>query len=244
MSKYIENAKRSAYDSLSNWQKDFIVENLGKKTRLEIAQSVKIPEVRLKRAASYAGWSFTYKKAVKYRKYSKELVRLVIDEFEKNGIGVTEDKFPDISVRSIVEGYPRNKSRQSRWTFEQLLEAMKMGPFVSFEKQARFFNRPRANKGSIVSLWQKNLKCKPMDIHGMAAHRAKIFVKDSCPSIRIKRGEVFLWSDMVKHLEKDCPKDIRESFLILADFQKSLFRNEPRVEIINLINERECQRKK
>jgi hypothetical protein len=51
--------------------------------------------------------------------YDKELVKKVCAYYEKNGKLKTQKKFPEFSVRSIIErNYDKFSPRQKRWLFK------------------------------------------------------------------------------------------------------------------------------
>jgi len=214
---------------------------LDKKTRKEIAVEIGVSEATLKRAATIAGWEFTFKKAAPFIKYPKELTKEVIGYYEQHGLKKTKEKFPEVKVRSIIERYPRNKARQSRWTGKQMVEAVKMAGLISLENQAKYFNRPRANRGAMVSLWQKRFGSKPGRIHGLPNYKASLFVTDDCPRVKtgLKNGvRLCLWVDCVKYAREDCPDFIMDAFKCMAEFQIKLMGKNPRKEIDEIIKDR------
>jgi len=230
-------AIEAAYESLSQEQVLKIESMLKTHRRADIAKEVKISESKLRRASKKKGWSFTAFKAIPYMKYSKELTEQVISYFEANGKTKTQEKFPDVVVRSIVERYKRNQPRQSRWTDEQIIQAIRFGPFVNYENQAKYFNRPRANKGSIVSLWQKRIKCTPFEIHGLPEYKAKYFIRKSCPFIITAVGgyKLYLWSSIEENISNNCPEFIREIISSMSEFQRLLYNGSPEDEIKKII---------
>ena len=183
--------------------------------------------------------------------YKPEVVEAVCAYYEKHGKEATQKRFPNVRVRSIVERHKDYRPRQIRWTNKQIIEAAKMAGVVSFEGQAKFFNRPNANAGSIKYLWHKRFKFGMQTIHGMSAHLAKDLVTKDCPYVasrfwRTKRkGQVFgrklyLWVDMENYLRPEVPDFIREGVETLAEFQRWLFKSEhPKRNVVKLIRHRE-----
>lgn len=183
--------------------------------------------------------------------YKKEVATEVIRYYEKHGKVKTQERFPEVSVRSIVERKGRKnkidyKPRQSRWNGPQKIELIKMSGFISREKQAEYFNRPRANAGSITSAWQKTLKLKSSNVkvgfHVISNYRIKKYLKSSCPTIPVANKAVnhgYLWHDVNKHLRKDAPEMIRQTAKAIAEFQEWLYQSKnPKKEIMKMIKER------
>lgn len=214
----------------------------GTMPRDEICGKIGVSVANLKRSTPGVSWYYFNRYAA-----NPDLVEEVCRYYEKHGKRKTQEKFPEIGVRCVVERYKNYSPRQSRWTDEQMIELAKMAGLVSMENQAKYFNRPRANRGSITSAWMKNFKCKQAYMHGLPAYKAKLFVKKSCPSIQVDfnpdryggtSARVFLWSDAIKHLRKDCPDFVKEGFEAMANFQYKLFGSYPKREINKMIRER------
>ena len=168
--------------------------------------------------------------------YKKELVQKVLAYYEKHGRPKTQKKFPKVNVRSIVErNYGEFEPRQIKWTPAQIHMLTKFAGIVSFEDQARYFKRPRANAGSIKSAWMKKFGHGSGNINGMSGWRARLFVTEDCPFIRSSYWDtnhkdkgsysrsLYLWTDMEKYLRPDCPEFIKEAIVAMAKFQRWLF---------------------
>ena len=184
--------------------------------------------------------------------YKKDISTEVIKYYEQYGKRKTQERFPEINTRSIIERSGRNNKisftpRQVRWTSEQKIELVKMSGFVSKEKQAKYFNRPRSNAGSITSAWQKTLKLKSANIkvgfHVVSNYRIKQYLKSTCPTIEISNKNVksggYLWHDVNKHLKKNAPQMIKDTARAISEFQEWLYDSKsPRREILKLIRDR------
>ena len=171
-------------------------------------------------------------------KHSKETVEEVISYFEENGISKTKDRFPEIRIRSIIERYKRKKPRQINWTDEQIVQAVRFGPFVSLSDQVAYFNRPLAHEGSIRSLWSKRLSSSRKQIAGFPKYKALKYVNEICPSVKTALDNnqvVYLWSDMENHLKSNCPEFIQIAIEAMTLFQKKLYGENPREEILKII---------
>ena len=162
----------------------------------------------------------------------------------------TQKRFPTLSVRSIVERhYGEFKPRQVKWTPTQVQQLAKFAGIISFEDQAKYFNRPRAHVGSIRSAWMKKFGYGSGNINGMSGWRAKIFVTEDCPSVktsfwdtnhkaRSHSRQLYLWTDMERFLKPDCPAFIKEAIVAMAGFQRWLFGTESvRTEIVKIQQE-------
>lgn len=238
---YFERAKEQAFRSLSEYQREIILQNLDKMKREDIASLVGIPITRLKRAAAFAGWKFSFTRGFADKKYDPGIVKKVTKYYEKHGKRKTQEKFPDVNVRAIVERYKGFSPRQSRWTEEEIMELVKFAGLINPSNQSRFFNRPRANEGSIVSVWQKRFNCKQTFLHGLPMYKAKIFLKEDVPTIKTQfkcgngSGEIVLHCDAVKFIRSDCPDFVVEAIVAMAEFQLKLFGENPRLQIENII---------
>lgn len=166
-------------------------------------------------------------------KYRPEVVAAVTAYYERHGKSKTQKRFPDVRVRSIVEKYRCFEKRQRRWTEDEKLDLIRFAGIVPLKIQAKYFNRPRANSGSIISAWSKTLGqiSSRHGIHGMYSWKAEHFVKSKCPWISVggltretkKNQRLFLWVDMEKNLRDDCPSFVQEAVSAMAHFQRELF---------------------
>lgn len=204
---------------------------IGKMDRRDIAQELGTSISNLKRA-------FKNKTLAFHNKYKSNpaLVKQVCEYYEKHGKLKTQKKFPTINLRSVVERYP-HKKRQIRWTDDQIAEAARMATFVTFDKQAKIFNRPGANEGSIKSLWMKKFNFYPAQLHGMCHNMGKHIVSSKCPQIKLNFMRLYLWVDMEKHLLIGVPRSIRDGIKTMAHFQRWIYNTDnPKKTILTYIN--------
>ena len=220
--------------------------------RRDIAKHLGVSEVNLKRSCRdvrFHGQNGKYK-------LNPSLVKQVLDYYFEHGKLETQKAFPKISVKSIVdrpEFYNVSRQyRQIRWTDEQHLEAVKMAGLISYQDQARFFNRPRANAGSIKSFWVKRVRTSDGYLHGMAEWNAKWIVTDRCPRLTLsfsqqrmgskhtnKTKKLILWVDAEKHLRPEVPESIKIGVQAMADFTRRIFKSKnPKRQITKMIQER------
>lgn len=199
----------------------------GRYPRDEIARTLGVSLSNLKR--SCPGVSFHF-----FNRYAANpaLVERVCRYYERHGKRKTMERFPEVRVRSVVERYA-HAPRQTRWTSEQIRQAAQMAGLVSIEEQAKFFSRPGARRGSIVSLWMKRFGVGGGNVNGLAWNIARHFVRPGCPKIkttfwrrRTKSSNhpdrariVVTWKDFSKHQKPSNPQWIKEAAEALARFQ-------------------------
>lgn len=230
----------------------------GKIPRSEIAERLGVSLSNLKRSCPGTKFATTW-----IHKMNPERTREVILYYFKNGKVATEKKYPHLNVKAIVdrpEYYGLKRvHRQLRWTESELLESVKMAGLVSFPAQAKYFNRPRANSGSIKSLWVKRHKSSYSQINGMVRNKARRLVvfnikgrghyikvvgtsRDGKVTASRSCRKIMLWVDMEKSLKPDLPAFIREGVKAMADFQRWLWQSEnPGPLIKKMIRERELE---
>lgn len=243
--------KRRPRGHMSEIQKEKARRLIGKMKREDIAKKLGVSLSNLKR--SMPGESLWF-----HRRYKNqpELTKKVLNYYFKHGKSATEKRFPEVNVKAIVDrpeyyGVAR-QYRQKRWTEDQIIEAAKMAGLVSPAAQAIYFNRPRANAGSVHSLWHKRFKFggRGSELNGMCHHQAKHFVSSRARYIRpigvsqegkpVIGRRLLLWVDMDKALKSDAPEFVREAVDVLAKFQKWLWNSDnPKPLIIKMIKERE-----
>lgn len=199
-------------------------------------------------------WAYYNNVNINALRYPKTIVEQVCEYYAKHGKIKTQKKFPDIKVRSIVEKYAKGKSpRQRRWTDQQVIQLARMAGLVSMPAQARYFNRPYANAGSIKSAWVKKFKSGGGCINGISLHKARLFIKPSAPVVEtgfwVTRDlnrkhnpefcrKLILWVDAEKHLRPDCPHWFKDAAFALAKFQRWLHGlDNPRPKILKMIRE-------
>jgi len=208
----------------------------GTMPRDEIAKRLGVSLTNLKRSCPNVKFIYYY-----FWKNNPDLVLEICKYYEKNGKMKTQEKYPDIKIRSIIEHYKLFKPRQIKWKENELIELAKFAGIVPLKQQAKFFNRPRANSGSIKSVWYKKFKTTPCYMHGMPIHKAKIFLEKGFPMITVKRQisgdqtRLALWCDAVFYIRKDCPDFVRDAINAMAEFQNKLFNGNPRMEIENIL---------
>lgn len=230
-----------------NWKLDqkqisIIKKNAGLIPREEVARMANTSLSNLKR------WARDSKISLSYHWYKDDIIKKVCAYYEANGKRKTQEMFPEVIVDSIVERHRIFKPRQLKWKDFEIIDAVKMSSFVSYQDQAIKFNRPRAHAGSIVALWQKRLNGTPARIHGLPKYKACLFVTKNCPSIKAPlivnidgdescARNIFLWVDMEKHFLEDCPELIKEAIIAMAEFQRWIFQGkDPKKEIQRMID--------
>jgi len=184
-------------------------------------------------------------KSLRLPRYSEHLQAEVLAYYERHGRLATEDKFPTVRVRSLVERRP-HASRQVRWTPDEIILAARMGGLIPADIQAEFFGRPNAGAGSIRSLWMKRFGFSGGALHGMHPARARFLLRPGFPTVvmpghwrpsagartRHTRRRLVLWCDMGPWLLPGLPPFFADAVAALAHFQRWLFAPEPPGEAI------------
>ena len=222
---------------------------IGIKNRMQICEELGVSLSNLKRA-------FRGVRIPNVSEYSRETIDQVCAYYGEYGIRKTEKKFPDCKIRSIIErNYGKFNPRQVRWNDSEIIELARMAGLVSYKAQAKYFNRPRANEGSIWSVWIKKFKLPSGNLNGMSLNQAKHIVSENCPVLEcklLKRRDdekplgsysvrkIFLWVDMEKNLKPDLPIFLKNGIEAMANYQRWLFNSKnPKLKIIKMIKDRE-----
>jgi hypothetical protein len=218
--------------NLNIWQKREALRLRGKIPKEEIAVRIGASRSSVMRLGRDLNLSFA---ALLRYKTNPALVKDVCQYYEQHGKRKTQLRFPQVNVRSIVERYRWFAPRQERWTDEQLRELARMAGLISKESQAIYFKRPRANKGSITSVWMKTFRQGGGSVNGLSWHLARHFVdqeyrpiqtsvwaqRDRKSSINLGR-KVVSWVDFEKHLIPSAPDWLKECATAMAKFQRWL----------------------
>ena len=180
-------------------------------------------------------------------RYPREVVETVLAVYVQHGRIRTQELFPEVQVRSIVERYnpPNNVLRQVPWKEHEIIEAARMAGLVSANAQARYFNRPNAFDGSILALWNKVFQCAPSHVNGLGVHLAFRLVRPGSPCLMVEQKQSggvalkVLWLQMVGQLRPDCPDWIKQAIQTLAHFQAWLHNTSDPTVIAAMIAQRE-----
>lgn len=234
---------------LTGHQKAWVKSQIGKMPIKDMADHLETSVSNIRR--SLPGFSIWFHNG-KYKNNPK-LVRQVLAHYSAHGMISTKKAFPNISVRSIVDRPAyygvKVKPRLIRWKESEIVLAAKMAGLIDGKRQAKIFNRPGANEGSIKSLWMKRFGHGGGNIHGMSEWMARELLKPGYPVLKTRvwskrkgqpdcgpiRGLV-LWCDMVTHLRRGTPPFVREGIKTLAQFQCWLFQSDnPKREILKIL---------
>ncbi len=220
---------------------------IGTMDRREIAERLGTSLANLKRA--FRGTRLAY---FNYCSRQPELVRAVNKYYETHSQAETAESFglKPKQVDHIVNRYKTHKPKQIRWTDKEILEAAKMGGLISYEAQAKYFNRPRAHAGSIKALWTKRFNFLGGQINGMPHNQAKHLVDCSARYVyavgtnrkgeRTRGRRICLWLTMAESLKPEVPGFIASAIHTMADFQRWLWRDDnPKPRIMRMIKQRE-----
>jgi hypothetical protein len=185
--------------------------------------------------------------------YPESIVKQVCKYYEKHGKAKTQEKFPKVKVRSIIDRHKLYSPRTIPWQDAEIIELARMAGVISLEGQAKYFNRPNANKGSIVSAWMKKFGMGGGSINGLPHYLARHVVDSRCPETetafgrqRKKSGEfgrrLYLWVDIEKHLKPDVDPWFRDAVKTMAEFQRWLHGvKDVRGKVKRIIEKREAE---
>lgn len=240
--KYCQKCKRLG--GYLTYEQEEIAKKYARKIPIqELAEKVGVSNSTIDR------WSRRTGVSINWLKYDEKIIAKVCEYYFKHGKIKTQQKFPHVKLRSIVERY-LTTPRQIRWKENEILELVKMGGILSMKDQALYFNRPGANSGSIVSAWMKKFGCSGGNINGLPYYIAKHYVKDSCPFLitpfwrtrkenqNYKERRIALWIDLEKHLNKEIPDELKLAIKALAKFQRWLHGRNVKANIERMIDER------
>lgn len=235
--------------TLSAAQKRWVKERIGKMPVTEMAERLGTSVSNVKRA--FRGKSLWFHNGK--LKNNPKLVKQVLDYYSAHGWHATEKAFPNLRIKSIIHradyfGF-KLKPRQARWKEHEIILAARMAGLVDGKRQARIFNRPGANEGSIKSLWMKRFGHGGGNIHGMSEWMAKHLLKPGYPVLKTRvwskrkgqpdRGPVrglVLWCDMDGYLKPDVPAFVRDGVQAMAEFQCWLFETrKPKRAILEIL---------
>lgn len=213
----------------------------GTMPRRQVAERVGIPHAQLNRYLAEQGLTSNA------RNYPPDVVQAVCATYAALGKRRTQELFPDVVVRCIVERHKDYAPRQIRWTPQQHVEAVRMAGLVSHTAQARYFGRPNAFEGSIRSFWAKGMGCAPRDVHGLGHHLVWRLATPGVPAVLVSQQEhpgarcVVLWLDLVHHLRPGVAPEVRQMVEVLARFQRWVYGGITESEPIKrIIREREA----
>lgn len=212
----------------------------GTMIRRELARHVGISQAQLHRYLTEHGLDSNA------RDYPPEVVTAVCTTYAALGKRRTQELFPDVVVRCIIERHKDYPPRQVRWTGEHQIEAVRMAGLVSHTAQAHYFNRPNAYEGSIKKFWARVVGCAPRDVHGLGHHLVWRLATAGVPAVLVTQATqpgpraVVLWLDLVHYLREDVDPLVRRLVEILARFQGWVFSTNSTEKIRRMITEREA----
>lgn len=207
--------------------------------RWQIAEHVGMSEAAVARYLRDAGLDSNA------RNYPQATVAAVCAVYETLGMRRTQQLFPDVVVRSIVERHKDYGPRQVRWCDPQIIEAARMAGLVSPNAQARYFGRPNAYSGSIRSLWNKHFRCAPGNINGLSAQLVWRLTRPGVPAVLVRHSSAagyfakVLWLDLAENVKPTVAPVIQKAISALAQFQSWLHGTTDTVAIQQMIHERE-----
>lgn len=220
---------RAPASVLTEAQKQFVLASHGKLTYAQIQERLGVSSSAITRYKRDAGIS------LRVKRYAPEVISDVLACYEEHGKHETQQRFPDVCIRSVVERC-KHKPRLRRWTEPEIIEAARMAGLIPPDVQAVGFNRPRAHAGSIHSFWNKRMGGLGGRLHGLPVETAKTILRPGFPVIETplwiarKRGpsrrhrrRLVLWCQMRPWVHPDTPEFIRDAIRTMTQFQKWLF---------------------
>jgi DNA-binding CsgD family transcriptional regulator len=227
--------------NLTQEQTELLYKFKGELSRKEIAKKIGCSIPNLQRYCRDRKISLATRHGSRKYLVNPSLRESVISYYEEHGLDATQKKFPEVRVRCIIENYT-HAPRCAKWKDEQIVEVVKMAGLLSKNAQAKFFKRPRANAGSIYSVWTKRIDGDPRYIHGLPFCIAKKIVIDRTKFIKVRYKKLFLWVDLVGNLTNEVPDYFKKAIKTMAIFQKWLFNSSnPRADILSLIKKRSAK---
>lgn len=210
--------------------------------RREIAQLAGVSEANVARYLREHGLRSNV------RDYPIAVVQAVCTAYATMGTVRTQELFPEVRVRSIVERYYKREQmppRQLRWTDTEKIDAARMAGLVAHSVQAAYFHRPGAANGSIKALWGKWFCCAPGNVPGLPLHVAwrialpgvigTLVPQQVMPGPRV----IVLWLDLVGHLRHGVEPWIAQAITALAQCQAWLFGTTDSQQIRTMLTQRE-----
>jgi hypothetical protein len=237
--------KRKPAHNLTQHQQNQAKRLAGTMPIQDIVKKMGVSRTNLQRFGRDEKISFNY---FNQHKKNPDRVTEICDYYVKYGLTKTQKKYSNIKIRSIIEHYS-HEPLQIRWTNKQRIELARMAGLISLDAQARYFDRPGANAGSIKSYWSKNQGHGQRNINGIPHWIAKHFVKNSCPFVETKFGSskkntkrLVLWVDLRKNLLPGAPFWLKKAMSTMSTYQAWLWDCKEKYvhkKVIRMISERE-----
>ncbi len=142
-----------------------------------------------------------------------------------------------MDVRALLDER-RQALRWTAWTDAQVVEAIRMGPFLPFSRQGERIGRPRASEQAFTSFWHRVVGMAPTELHGLSGERARIMLRKGAPFItlpvlrrrrrpasqaRAAYRRLVLWVDAGPYLRSNLPPWVRGMTDVLSVFQRWLY---------------------
>jgi len=186
-------------------------------------------------------------------RYKDDVIKKVCTYYYKHGMVKTKAKFEKpgskIKVRSVIERYAKAlvEPRQVRWTDKEIVLAHKMTPILTDKSLAKYFDRPNAKEGSIVSFKIKKMNIRGRIILGLARWQIKGLVSDQLQYIvKNVSGQnpqyTALWIDIEQHLLPTVDENLKIAIKAMAKFQRMMYGSDVRKYIRQTINKYELDR--
>ena len=175
-------------------------------------------------------------KTGQHTQYPKDVVKKICEFHEQHGVKKTQEKFPDVKVRSIVERYQTNAYLAS-YDFKQIHLFLKYSEMLSDEQLYQLLGRSVSNRKIVCKATERMIgfgkNPSRVYLNGLPYRFVKNFTKDSIPYFKFSHGhcrKLCLWYDIKKHLSKNVSLEIKEIVNIMSKFQLWLHGGRPITE--------------
>ncbi len=173
--------------------------------------------------------------------------RQLLAQIHLHGLDAIRAKYAEVmDVDDTLHAHHEAK-KKAPWSDDQIVDAVRMGPFVPFAVQAQILSRRGRGEASIDNLWWRVLRTQPSNVHGLSLAESRLVCSPGTPRVHLpvlrsrrspKRytrkcsSSLVLWSDAVGHLRPSVPKFLWEAIQAMAMFQGWLYHPDPPREAI------------
>lgn len=164
-------------------------------------------------------------------KYTEKTIAKVVEYYLSHTLKETQEKFPDCTVRSIIDRYV-SQTKCVKWEEAEILMLHKCTGLTAWSTIAKKLGRsPYAPK-------RKRQRVVSGSVNILDYHNAKNYVTSGCPFYHVKMGDratgrwVTPWTTAAKFLKSDNPPWVNQAILALAKFQKWLHGSESKIQRI------------
>lgn len=167
-----------------------------------------------------------------HTQYDKKIVEKICESHEKIGVKKTQEKYPDVNVRSITERYNSGGAFSKPWTDKQILLLVRYCDLIDLESLKRLLNRDFKCVGTLRRTTRGKLNIRlsqRTNLNGIAYRFIKSMTDEK---IKIQsqdfghKTNFCLWIDIKKNLISE-NEDIKKLVSSMAKFQRWLHGGNP-----------------